>query len=269
MYLADYHTHCRVSPDSKASMVAQVEAAMAAGMHEICFTDHFEPFYWDDITDTRDPADWGALIAEFSTVQHQYVDKITVRLGIELGEAPMDIPTVEKMLEKAPNLDFIIGSIHRLSKAYDYVDWAEYRPKTVEEASRAIEDYLQVVQEQCNWGGFHVLGHLTLPLRYCKYLGLEVPFAPFHHQVVAIYKTLIDKGLGIELNTTRGDMDCPDEPWLKLYYDMGGRRITLGSDAHQPRDMGAGIRVGQALLKKIGFPYFSTFEQGKEIQHPL
>lgn len=268
MYLADYHTHSRVSPDSRATMVSQVEAAIAAGLDEICFTDHIEPHYWD-LTPRR-ADDWADLTQEFSTVASQFGDKITVRLGMELGEAPMDLPKVEAMLKTAPPLDFIIGSIHRLSSAYDYVDLHDYKPQTVAEAEAAITDYLNVVQAQCDWGKFHVLGHLTLPLRYfAMTMGMDVTFDHHRDQVVAIYKTLIDKGLGIELNTTRGDMNCPHTPWLQLYRDLGGQRITLGSDAHQTKDMGAGIAEGQALLKACGFAYFSTFDKGKEICHKL
>lgn len=267
MYLVDYHVHSAVSPDSRATMVEQVTAAIAAGIDELCFTDHIEPHYWDGSPRRAD--DWGDLLSEFATVSHGYEDKIKVRLGMELGEAPMDFARVEAMLAAAPPLDFIIGSIHRLSKAFDYVDWSTYRPKSPEELDLAMVDYLNVVQVQCDWGQFHVLGHLTLPERHSQRMGMAVDFAPYREQVVEIYKTLIDKGLGIELNITRGDMNCPDQSWLRLYRDLGGQRITIGSDVHQSRHMGQGLAEGQALLKHCGFTHLSTFEKGKEICHKL
>ena len=46
MYLADDHTHTRFSPDAHSSMTAMAQAAMAAGLDEICFTDHVEPLVW-------------------------------------------------------------------------------------------------------------------------------------------------------------------------------------------------------------------------------
>lgn len=268
MYLTDYHTHSRVSPDSRATMVDMVESAMAHGVQEICFTDHFEPHYWD-LTPRR-ADDWEALLAEFSTVSTQYVDKIKVRLGMELGEVTMDLPKVEEMLKTAPPMDFIIGSVHRLSKAYDYVDLHDFKPKSVAEAQAAISDYLNVVQAQCDWGKFTVLGHITLPLRYfCMTMGMDVTYDNHRDQVAQIYKTLIDKGLGMELNTTRGDYNCPQEDLLRLYYDLGGRCITTGSDAHQPHHVAAGLAEGQALLQACGFTYVSSFEHGKELRHKL
>ena len=41
MYRADSHLHSLHSFDSAAPMEAQCEAACAAGMEEICFTEHF------------------------------------------------------------------------------------------------------------------------------------------------------------------------------------------------------------------------------------
>ena len=43
MYLADYHTHTQFSPDAQDSMTAMAQAAIRAGLDEICFTDHVEP----------------------------------------------------------------------------------------------------------------------------------------------------------------------------------------------------------------------------------
>ena len=42
-YLADYHTHSRISPDARHPMTEMARAAAEAGLDEICFTDHVEP----------------------------------------------------------------------------------------------------------------------------------------------------------------------------------------------------------------------------------
>ena len=38
MYLADYHTHTQFSPDAHDPMTVMAQAALDAGMDEICFT---------------------------------------------------------------------------------------------------------------------------------------------------------------------------------------------------------------------------------------
>ena len=81
MYLADYHVHSRISPDGGDSMTALAEAAVEAGLDELCFTDHVEPIVWAS-TDLRGPYDWSALTAEFEAAQVAMGDRIKLRLGI-------------------------------------------------------------------------------------------------------------------------------------------------------------------------------------------
>ena len=80
MYLADCHMHSRISPDGRDSMTALAEAAAAAGLDEICFTDHVEPIVWGS-TRLRDAYDWRALESEFREAQDAVGDRIALRLG--------------------------------------------------------------------------------------------------------------------------------------------------------------------------------------------
>ena len=56
---------------------------------------------------------------------------------------------------------------------------------------------------------------------------------------------------------------------MKLYYDLGGRIITIGSDSHEKVHLGAHIETMKKDLKKIGFKEFCTFKQMKPIFHKL
>ena len=86
MYLADYHTHTRISPDAKRSMREMAEAAIEAGLDEICFTDHMEPVEWGVIT-PRESYDWAGLAADFQEAREALGNQVRLRLGIELGDA--------------------------------------------------------------------------------------------------------------------------------------------------------------------------------------
>ena len=270
MYLADYHTHSRISPDGRDSMTALAEAAAAAGLDEICFTDHVEPIVWAS-TDLRGPYDWGALLAEFDAAKAAMGDRIVLRLGIELGDACWNFAHTEKLLEDAPPLDFIIGSVHMLSERFGGLDLYYFDPKTEEEAYAGIADYLGQVRKMAEWGRFDVLGHLTLPLRYLnENQGFHMSFDGYEAEVEEIFRVLIGKGRGIEVNTNRGNTPLPDEMWLRLYEDMSYDPIvTLGTDAHSARFVGCAVRERQALLKKCGFQEFCTFEGRRPVRHSL
>ena len=269
MYFADYHTHSRVSPDAFSSMTEMAEAAIRQGLQEICFTDHVEPI-WFGSTAPRKTYDWGPLTEEFRAAQAAVGDRIRLRLGVELGDAVWDLDRSQAIMARAPALDFVIGSIHILSERMDGRDLYSLAPRDEAETQACLADYLCQIRRLARWGGFHVLGHLTLPLRYLnENRGMHVSFDGFEAEMEDIFRTIIPKGIGIELNTNRGNTPLPDAKWLKLYRGMGGEVITLGTDAHAPAAVGCAIREGQALLRECGFRRFCTFRQGQPVWHDL
>lgn len=114
MYLADYHTHSLCSPDARNSMTEMALAAAAAGMDEICFTDHVEPLEWNCTVPKTQDHDWSDQARSFAEAKAAAGGRIGLRLGMELGDAPWNFAWAERQLARAPELDFIIGSIHSL-----------------------------------------------------------------------------------------------------------------------------------------------------------
>ena len=270
MYLADYHTHSRISPDARSPMAEMAEAAIAAGLDELCFTDHVEPIVWGSTKLRQDPYDWDALEREYRTARETVGDRIILRLGMELGDAPWSFAHTGRMIADAPELDFVIGSVHMLSEEFDGVDLYYFDPKDDDEARAGMADYLRQVRRLAEWGRFSVLGHLTLPLRYLnENRGFHLTFDGFEAEVEEIFRTLIQKGRGIELNTNRGHTPLPDEKWLRMYRRLGGEIITLGSDAHSVKYVGCAIRERQELLRQCGFRRFCTFRRMEPVWHEL
>ena len=78
---------------------------------------------------------------------------------------------------------------------------------------------------------------------------------------------------GIEVNTSShryGLKDSqPSRDILKLYKELGGKIITIGSDSHKIEHLGAYINEAKELLKELGFEYYCTFEKMEPIYHKL
>src|SRR5699024_1167265 len=104
--------------------------------------------------------------------------------------------------------------------------------------------------------GFDVLGHIIYPLRYLP-PQYELDLKPWWDQLAHILQKVIRSGRGIELNTTQGDTVEQWTDLLRLYHDLGGEILTLGSDAHRPACMGAAIPRAGALAKEAGFRYLA------------
>ena len=86
-----------------------------------------------------------------------------------------------------------------------------------------------------------------------------------------IFEVVIADGKGIELNTSSRAYKLkslmPSKEILKLYHDMGGKIITIGSDAHNADRIGDCVMESQKILKDIGFDGIYTFEKMKPEFH--
>lgn len=268
MYIADYHTHSHCSPDGMASMTDMAAAAVKKGLSEICFTDHVDLLPWAG-GDVLPHFDFSAIAADFKEAQERWGDKIQLRLGMEMGDMVADFDVAQQYLQEAPPMDFIIGSIHRASPRFQREDLI-YMDRLYPRWDDMLTDYLEELYRHAQWGRFSVLGHLTLPLRYAREnFGYDVTFEHHMTQVEQVLKMVIKRGIGIECNTNRGNLPLPDGEILRMYRQLGGEIITLGSDAHRPQHVGMAIAERQQLLKDCGFRYFCTFEQMKPIFHTL
>ena len=80
-------------------------------------------------------------------------------------------------------------------------------------------------------------------------------------------KTLIEKGKGIEINTSGlrqkyGDV-FPSLKYVKLFRELGGEILSIGSDAHTVADLGSGITEGAKIALEAGFKYLCYFKERK------
>ena len=87
----------------------------------------------------------------------------------------------------------------------------------------------------------------------------------FEDIIAETLRTLKERGKGIEINTSglrqKYGRTLPDEHYIRLYRDLGGEILTVGSDAHCAADLAAGIPEGLALARECGFRYVAYFER--------
>ena len=61
----------------------------------------------------------------------------------------------------------------------------------------------------------------------------------------------------------------PDEPILSLYRDLGGKRITFGSDAHTAARVGIGFREAEERVASLGFTHYTVYRKREPIDLPF
>ena len=62
-------------------------------------------------------------------------------------------------------------------------------------------------------------------------------------------------------------MGCtlPDLPLVKRYKELGGKLITIGTDAHSADMVGKGIEQGIEVAKAAGFTQYAIYENHQPI----
>ena len=114
---------------------------------------------------------------------------------------------------------------------------------------------------------FDVYGHLDYIARYIPANSYTYNWHDFNDLICIILKTIIEQGKGIEINTAglKYGMTEPN-PCLdivKMYHDLGGEIITVGSDAHEVKFFAYRFDVVADMLKNAGFNYYTIFNERK------
>lgn len=269
MALMNCHVHNRISFDCapSATLDAVCKAALDAGVGTLALTNHYE---LDAVLLGKLPApDGTAEEEELCAAREAYAGKLTILRGIELGQPYASWEETEKLLRARP-YDVVLGSVHILSTGADFYD---YRNATLSDDDfRAMwEDYLGLLMTLVSDAPVDVQTHITYPLRYLpverrqRITGLPGKERELFEPIL---RKLVERGIALEINTAalrRPDAHLPEpDPGLSLlnlYRELGGELLSIGSDAHRPEHVGAGLREGCLLAQAAGFKYLTVFRE--------
>lgn len=259
----DYHMHTTVSYDGHNTPTEMARAAVQAGLTEICFTDHLD--YQLSVPRERTTFTPEAYREAYAGLN---VPGLTVRQGVEVGLTPWNKEEICKDLKGYP-YDFVLGSVHFINDEDVY-----YPEFWVGRDFLATERYYFAEMLRCVQihDDFDVLGHLTYISKVKGHPSPRIIPLEDHKEVIAeIMKTLIAKGKGMEINTSGVDR-CgdylPGIPYLKLFKDLGGKIVTVGSDAHTADRVGQYVNDACAIAKEV-FGYVCTFRDRRPVFHKL
>ena len=269
MLLCDYHIHTNFSfdADKDATVDAMCQAAISRGLTHIAITDHLDVNYKYDYPKIHYDAK-GAREAILKA-KEKYKDKLYVSYGIEIGQAHQYPADTEKILEEN-NFEFIISSLHNIRSMPDFYFYFKNNKDAPREKIDKIYDVcLDEICEGLTLFGDRVntIGHISYMHRYLAECGLTLDFSCHTEKIEKLFSLAIEKGVAIEVNTStfyKGlGFTMPTYSLMEKYYSMGGRLVTLGSDAHTPENVGRGIAEAIEELKKIGFDSVVCMENGE------
>ena len=257
MLYFDSHIHTDNSPDGRFSASKMCEAAMEKGLDLITFCDHCEidEFYSDNYDNRTVKA-----FADYCEAKERFSDRLTVLAGIEIGQPDIDKDFADKIVS-AHKYDYVLASLHHPHGKMPDIKDIEYDKIDV---YRFMEDYFSELYEMAKWDGCDALAHLTCPMRRIqgKYQ-INFDYSVIQEATDELLAEIIRQKKAVEINTSglrqAVGRTMPDENILIRYRQLGGKYVTVGSDAHSPDDIGAGIKKGIEKAQKCGFGQITVF----------
>ncbi|OON98038.1 MAG: hypothetical protein ATN36_01840 [Epulopiscium sp. Nele67-Bin005] len=256
MYYVDYHMHSKYSCDGCEEVSTICEAAISRNVKEIAITDHYDTY--EDQT-REDVVDLEGLYRDILAAREVYKDKLQIKFGVEIGQSHFNLTNEQKLLKTYP-FDFVIGSVHNLNDTFD-MGKCDYTQTKIEPL---YDEYLDALITLAQKGDFDAMGHITYPVRYCYSQTKHYPsFAPFKEKIEYLYKELIKRDRGIEINCSGYfqslQRPMPDLELVTFYKECGGKILTIGCDSHHRDTVGISLKQGMEVVKEAGFTEITTF----------
>ena len=263
MITADLHMHCEASEDSETPISMLCDAAIEKHLTTIAVTDHVELVDFEKGQYDKAARDSRLLMNAAKPPQG-----LSLLHGVELGEPCFDIALAESVLQAHP-YDFVLASQHRLSDSlpdYYFIDYSDW---SAEDITREMTAYFEEVLRVVRWNGFDSLAHLTYPFRYLPASWRNGDYIPWSGVLDELLSTLAQNGKALEINTSgirKGQgMTSPDLPLVRRFYELGGRHITIGSDAHRANEVGADLDVAGAVAREAGFTHYTVYRNRQPV----
>ncbi len=271
-------------------MENQIERAIALKLDEICFTDHVDYGIkkdWSEgniewrggdamsggVIGGQDPlanVNYPEYFSKLDRMRETYKGRIVIKKGLEFGIQTITVDPFQKLYDTyRKELDFVLLSMHQVNNLEFWTQDFQ-RGKTQKEYNE--EYYREIYEVQRIFKDYSVLAHLDLIVRYDD--NGVYPFENVKDMIAEILKLAIRDGKGIELNTSSwkyGLSDTqPSRAILRLYKDLGGKILTVGSDAHVTAKLADHLDEAYSILRdEIGFTEICTFDHMTPIFHKL
>lgn len=269
----DSHNHtCQFSGDAAMTAKELLCAARDNGLGAVVVTEHYELDY-PHLLDKKLLFDVDEYFDAFSEWQKFVPPGLSLYSGIELGYQPHLAKAYDSLVSRYP-FDSVILSNHLFRGKDPYFFRDCYKtPKR--------ELYASYIGEMASMAGacsnYDIVGHYDYIARYASYEDPTVKYKDAPEEFDRLFCAIIEKNKSLELNTrsisklqAKGISDCwPDHEIFSRYRCLGGTRVTLGSDSHDPSTVGCFFGEAAAFLKNCGFQEITTYIRREEVRTPI
>lgn len=252
----DYHTHTNLSNDNKQTIDELCQASCDRNIQEICITEHID-FNPKDIC--YNAFDWDKHIKNVEYANKNY--NLKVICGGEFDAQFIYMDKIKNMIKQC-SFDYIMGSCHYCHNKvlFNHPEYFKGR-----EEQEVYDDYFREELSVIKSGIFDGVSHFDLIKR--TGCGIYGQFRPQNHKdiIAECLKNIINNDMTLEVNSSglrhTAKEIYPNEYILRMYYDLGGKNITYGSDGHSYNQDAYAIDYVYDLLKSIGYKYLTVYRK--------
>ena len=251
----DTHIHTTFSTDSQMGINDAIRKSKDLNIGLI-ITDHIDLNYYDKTKFRFDIDDYFKSYSKY--ISNNFL------LGIELG---MDFNYEKKNAEIYNNYDFdmIIGSQHSVN-GLDIYEGSLYNNKTKDEV---FTDYFKDILKSVHTHNYiNTLAHIDYICRYNPYDDKEIYVNEYYDYLKEIFNFCIENDIAIEVNTRRfNNKSClPNlKNIYKLYKDLGGNFVTIGSDSHNAHSIGSNFDIASDFCNALNLK--PVYFKNRKIQY--
>jgi len=241
LLLPDLHLHTPRCGHAEGAPAAYAEAAWAAGLRRIVFTDH-GPFDdgFDQVHRMR-PEELGAYHEEILALAGEWRGRLDIGAGLELDWLEGYGERIRAAAAARP-WDLLLGSVHFVPAPGGWEFIIRCAP---EREPRVLEAYWRAWGEAAASGLFHVMSHPDV------YRAIDrAPLPGERDHARRALDRAARAGVAVECNTSlrrKGESTIYPAPWLLEEILARGMPLTSASDAHRPESVGGDFR----LLREI------------------
>jgi histidinol-phosphatase (PHP family) len=241
--LFDTHMHCEYSCDSKMNIEEAIVASEKLNIGMIV-TEHWDFDY---------PTNPDAFIFDLDKGINSHLKKRSERVlvGLEIGIQP-HLTKENNTVANSKDFDFIIASLHCLD-GFDLYETSKY---IINDKNYYLKKALkETIQCLTNFKNYDTLGHIDYITRYMPFENSYLSYEAMPKLWDDLLKLLIKDGKVLEINTRKLDDEKNVQSLniiYKRYAELGGKYVTLGSDAHYKKDVGRRLKVAKKMAEKLG-----------------
>jgi histidinol-phosphatase (PHP family) len=259
--IIDSHTHTAYSKHATGSVDDIVRAAIAARVDVLTITDH-APFLIDSGNRLLE-SELDAYLDDIRRARTEHAGRIKILAGLEIDYMPGAQKHAERLLSNL-DLDFAVGSVH-----YVVVDGQRVNVWDLRRLNEpaVLSQFFLSLEESVSCGLFDTIGHPDSLLR-------SVPAARWCERFMRLAPLFRRYDVSYELNASGLRKSAWDEASERESYGLwsypcrealpellsSGATFTVGSDAHRPMDIGAGLSDMLAALIPLGLHSISYYE---------